>query len=354
MDFDVFSPGVTPQPAPRSLAVRSIRRAVQEIRAGVPLVLEGADLVLLSAETATPATLAEFLSLAGSAAPLLLLSPSRAAAIMGGAAPAGQVAALRVPASALNATSIGALADPTRGGVCAVLCAPAPAQSSAALLLAKLARLLPAVLALPLHGAAPGLLHVAARDLVAHHAAPFESLTRTADAAVPLAEAEDARLVAFRPEDGGAEHLAILIGRPEARAAPLVRIHSECFTGDLLGSLRCDCGPQLRQAMRCMAQEGAGVLLYMAQEGRGIGLDTLDANKALGFAADERSFGAAAVMLKALGVNRVRLLTNNPDKLAGLEASGIEVVGRVSLSIAANGVNDSYLETKARRFGHML
>jgi GTP cyclohydrolase II len=368
MDFDVFSPGVTPQPAPRSLAVRSIRRAVQEIRAGVPLVLEGADLVLLSAETATPATLAEFLSLAGSAAPLLLLSPSRAAAIMGGAAPAGQVAALRVPASALNATSIGALADPTRGGDCAVMWAPAPAQSSAALLLAKLARLLPAVLALPLHGAAPGLLHVAARDLVAHHAAPFESLTRTADAAVPLAEAEDARLVAFRPEDGGAEHLAILIGRPEARAAPLVRIHSECFTGDLLGSLRCDCGPQLRQAMRCMAQEGAGVLLYMAQEGRGIGLvnklrayalqdaglDTLDANKALGFAADERSFGAAAVMLKALGVNRVRLLTNNPDKLAGLEASGIEVVGRVSLSIAANGVNDSYLETKARRFGHML
>jgi GTP cyclohydrolase II len=273
-----------------------------------------------------------------------------------------------MPAAALTVANIGALADPTRGGAHPVSWAAAPAHAAAALLLAKQARLLPAVLAAPLRAAAPGLLHVTARDLVAHHAAPFETLTRTAEAFVPLTEAEDARLVAFRPEDGGAEHLAILIGRPEDHAAPLVRIHSECFTGDLLGSLRCDCGPQLRQAMRCMAQEGAGVLLYMAQEGRGIGLvnklrayalqdaglDTLDANKALGFAADERSFGAAAVMLTALGVTRVRLLTNNPDKLAGLEASGIEVVGRVSLSIAANGVNDSYLETKARRFGHML
>jgi GTP cyclohydrolase II len=214
----------------------------------------------------------------------------------------------------------------------------------------------------------PGLLHVAAADVMAHHAAPFETLIRAAEAVVPLAEAEDTRLVAFRPQDGSAEHLAILIGRPEERAAPLVRLHSECFTGDLLNSLRCDCGAQLHQALRQMQAEGAGVLLYMAQEGRGIGLvnklrayalqdaglDTLDANRALGFAADERNFGAAAVMLKALGIARIRLLTNNPDKMAGLEASGIGIAGRVSLSIAANGVNDAYLETKARRFGHLL
>jgi GTP cyclohydrolase II len=148
----------------------------------------------------------------------------------------------------------------------------------------------------------------------------------------------------------------------------LVRIHSECFTGDILGSLRCDCGPQLHQAMRRMAAEGAGVLLYMAQEGRGIGLanklrayalqdtglDTLDANRALGWGADERSFAPAAAMLNQLGITRIRLLTNNPEKLAQLAAHGIEVTARVRHAIAANGVNDAYLETKARRFGHML
>jgi len=189
---------------------------------------------------------------------------------------------------------------------------------------------------------------------------------------VPLESAEDARIVAFRPQDGGVEHLAVLIGRPEWAAgrgeAPLVRVHSECLTGDILGSRRCDCGPQLHQAIRRMAAEGAGVLLYMAQEGRGIGLvnklrayrlqdgglDTLDANRALGFGADERSFAAAATMLRALGINRIRLLTNNPDKLASLAEHGIEIAGRVSHAIAANGVNDLYLETKARRFGHIL
>jgi GTP cyclohydrolase II len=150
--------------------------------------------------------------------------------------------------------------------------------------------------------------------------------------------------------------------------APLVRVHSECFTGDLLGSLRCDCGPQLHQAIRRMEAEGSGVLLYMAQEGRGIGLanklrayalqdrglDTLDANRALGWGADERSFAAAAAMLQDLGITRIRLLTNNPDKVGALEAAGITIAGRLRHAIAANGVNDSYLETKARRFGHLL
>jgi GTP cyclohydrolase II len=198
--------------------------------------------------------------------------------------------------------------------------------------------------------------------------AGMERLLPVAEAAVPLEQAPDARIVAFRPADGGIEHLAILVGRPEQAEAPLVRLHSECLTGDLLGSLRCDCGPQLRQALARMAAEGAGVLLYMAQEGRGIGLvnklraytlqdrglDTLDANRALGFDADERSFLAAATMLEALGIARLRLLTNNPEKLAGLEACGVQVVGRVSHAIAPNGVNDAYLRTKASRFGHLL
>jgi GTP cyclohydrolase II len=146
-------------------------------------------------------------------------------------------------------------------------------------------------------------------------------------------------------------------------------VHSECFTGDLLGSLRCDCGPQLRGAIRRMAEDPAGgVLLYLAQEGRGIGLvnklraytlqdaglDTLDANRALGYGADERNFWVAATMLRALGIPSVRLLTNNPDKIAGLVASGIEVQGRERHVFDPNGVNDQYLATKARRFGHLL
>ena len=147
-----------------------------------------------------------------------------------------------------------------------------------------------------------------------------------------------------------------------------MRVHSECFTGDLLGSLRCDCGPQLRGALHRMAADGGGVLLYLAQEGRGIGLvnklrayamqdtglDTLDANRALGWGADERNFLVAATMLEQLGIPRVRLLTNNPDKVASLVACGVDVVSRERHVFAPNGVNDGYLATKAARFGHML
>jgi GTP cyclohydrolase II len=213
-----------------------------------------------------------------------------------------------------------------------------------------------------------GLTSVSAEDVHAYREDSIASLIRVAEASLPLAEAQNARLVAFRPADGGVEHVALLIGEPEKAEAPLVRIHSECFTGDLLGSLRCDCGPQLHQAIQRMEAEGSGVLLYMAQEGRGIGLvnklrayalqdrglDTLDANRALGWDADERNFAAAALMLRDLGITRVRLLTNNPDKVAALQAAGIDVAGRLRHAIAANGVNDSYLETKARRFGHLL
>jgi GTP cyclohydrolase II len=147
-----------------------------------------------------------------------------------------------------------------------------------------------------------------------------------------------------------------------------VRIHSECFTGDLLGSMRCDCGEQLRGSIARIAADGAGVLLYLAQEGRGIGLvnklraytlqdrglDTMDANRVLGWGADERNFLVGANMLLTLGIAKVRLLTNNPDKIAGLAACGVEVVGREAHAFAANEVNDAYLATKAVRFGHLL
>jgi GTP cyclohydrolase II len=184
---------------------------------------------------------------------------------------------------------------------------------------------------------------------------------------VPLAKAEDARLVAFRPGDGGTEHLAILIGKPDPANA-LVRLHSECFTGDLLASLRCDCGDQLRGAIAAIAASGGGVLLYLAQEGRGIGLinklrayqlqdagfDTIDANEQLGFDADERVYLPAAEMLRQLGFTTVRLLTNNPDKVAALQRYGIAVAERVPHAFPSNAHNERYLNTKATRGGHFL
>ncbi len=353
---------------------RQVRRAIQDARAGLPVIIRGAaSLVVLPAETANEAGLAAFAG-AATGPGMILLSPLRAASVLqqpvAVSQQPGAVAALRLPAQGLTPACLLGLADPTAPQDGAALAETTPPPlAAAAILLAKMAKLLPAMLVAAASGDAPAsLLAVAGDDVLAYPAIADASLVRVAEAVVPVAEAADARLVAFRPADGGLEHYALLIGRPEEAAAPLVRIHSECFTGDVLGSLRCDCGPQLHQAMRRMTAEGAGVLLYMAQEGRGIGLvnklrayalqdrglDTLDANRALGWAADERSFAPAATMLSALGVTRIRLLTNNPDKMAQLAAHGIEVTARVSHAIAANGVNDAYLETKARRFGHML
>jgi GTP cyclohydrolase II len=171
---------------------------------------------------------------------------------------------------------------------------------------------------------------------------------------VPLADAETARLVAFRPDNGGVEHLAILIGAPDPAAPVLVRLHSGCFTGDLLASLRCDCGDQLRGTIAAIARAGGGVLLYLAQEGRGIafvnklrayqmqdaGFDTLDANEQLGFDADERVYLPAAEMLRQLGFGTIRLLTNNPDKMAALQRYGIRVTERVPHVFPSNDHNE--------------
>jgi GTP cyclohydrolase II len=240
--------------------------------------------------------------------------------------------------------------------------------------LAKLAALLPATLVLPLARAEaalarrrPDIPMVDAAAVLSRRAA-MTGLSRVAEARVPLAEAEDARLIAFRPGDGGTEHLAILIGTPQPATPVLVRLHSECFTGDLLASLRCDCGDQLRGAIATISRTGGGVLLYLAQEGRGIGLvnklraynlqdagfDTVDANEQLGFDADERIYLPAAEMLRQLGVPAVRLLTNNPDKVAALERYGIRVVERVPHVFPSNGHNERYLQTKATRSGHLL
>lgn len=252
--------------------------------------------------------------------------------------------------------------------------ADATAEESAVLELVKLAELLPsAVVAemelgdIPAWLAENHILQVEAEDIAHYRSALVATLRQVSIAQVPLAGAEQVRVAAYRPRYGAVEHLAVIVGEPEKAAAPLVRVHSSCVTGDILGSLRCDCGEQLHEAIARMAAEGAGVLLYMSQEGRGIGIanklrayvlqdagmDTLDANEALGFAADERQFAAAGHILKHLRLNRVRLMSNNPLKVEALQQQGVEVEGRVALRVAANPHNARYLSTKDERFGHL-
>ncbi|MGI4731918.1 MAG: GTP cyclohydrolase II [Janthinobacterium lividum] len=192
-------------------------------------------------------------------------------------------------------------------------------------------------------------------------------MTIAARARLPVAGAEHAEIVAFRTPEQPGEHVALLIGAPDG-GPPLVRLHSECLTGDMLGSLKCDCGPQLTAAIAAIAAAGWGILLYLRQEGRGIGLvnklrayalqdqgfDTVDANTRLGFAVDARDYRVAARMLALLGQHRVRLLTNNPQKVAQLTAAGIDVVVRVPHHLPPNPHNERYLATKRDRTGHQL
>jgi GTP cyclohydrolase II len=380
-------------PDHRVLALRAVHRAASELRRGTPVLITGPDgaLVVAAAETVSARGLTD-LSNAARGPAVLLLAPVRAAAVLqrpvpqalgtpsiGTASEMGAVA-LRLPPALLDPAALRSLADPTAERLLPEQPerTAVPAHALTAIALAKLARLLPALVVAPATetaGAWLDLLSVPAADVLAYPVDAPATLTRVAEARVPLEDAPEARIVAFRAADGGIEHLAILVDSvapqpgPGGGAVPLVRIHSECFTGDLLGSLRCDCGPQLRGAIQRMAADPAGgVLVYLAQEGRGIGLvnklraytlqdqglDTLDANRALGYGADERNFWVAAEMLRALDVTRVRLLTNNPDKLAGLAACGIAVEQREAHQFEGNGVNDGYLETKARRFGHLL
>jgi GTP cyclohydrolase II len=238
----------------------------------------------------------------------------------------------------------------------------------AALTLAKEARLLPAVLLRP--PASPEeTLGLTALDL-ATDAAPAEgaALRPVISARLPMALAGAGRLHVFRPDDGGEEHYAIEVGAPDRARPVLARLHSACFTGDLLGSLKCDCGPQLHAALAAMGAEGAGVLLYLNQEGRGIGLankmrayalqdqgfDTVEANHRLGFEDDERDLRIGAALLRRMGFSAVRLMTNNPAKIAMMAAQGIRVTERVPLAVGRTAENAGYLATKAVKSGHLL
>ena len=244
---------------------------------------------------------------------------------------------------------------------------PAAAVAArAALALAKAARLLPAALLVAAEAPA-GVTRLDPVTALAQLEAEAV-LSPVAVASLPLSAAAEARLHVFRPDDGGEEHYAIEIGDPARDAPVLARLHSACFTGDVLGSLKCDCGPQLNAALAAMGQAGAGVLLYLNQEGRGIGLankmraydlqnqgfDTVDANLELGLPVDLRDYGIGAQILVDLGLSSIRILTNNPKKIRGLEGYGLSVTEQVPIVHAPNPHNEAYLATKRDRMGHSI
>ncbi|TVR98360.1 MAG: GTP cyclohydrolase II RibA [Wenzhouxiangellaceae bacterium] len=256
---------------------------------------------------------------------------------------------------------------------------PAGAAERGALALMRRALLVPAALTVRVDnsrlerlGAAVSqgqILRVEAADALRCFELSGGLVRRVSEADIPLAEAAHTRFILFREPDGLREHIAICIGQRDAwsDAVPL-RLHSACLTGDLFGSLRCDCGEQLRNGVATIERLGGGVLLYLAQEGRGIGLanklraytlqdqghDTVDADQVLGFGEDERRYGVAVDMLAELNISRVRLLTNNPTKMKALADGGIEVVSREGLYGQVTEQNRRYLSAKANRSGHLL
>jgi GTP cyclohydrolase II len=359
-------------------ALRAVERGVDDLRRGYPVMVGAgaAWLGVLPLDLASADTLARFEAALGQPAGLLL-SGRRAATLKltNARAAAGQpsVRVHRRPDLALEAWL--AIADPLEDLAYPLSGPHRPdplgdhqAAGNAAIDLLKLARLMPAGLVAPISSVPPGWTQITSDAIRRYPTWQAEALRMVARARVPLLAASAAEVVAFRAGDGGLEHLAIVIGDPPRDQPVLTRLHSECFTGDLLGSLKCDCGPQLRGALDAIGQAGAGVLLYLAQEGRGIGLinklrayalqdqgfDTVDANTRLGFEIDERVFAPAVRMLALLGFGSVRLMTNNPDKVAALQAAGLRVVERVAHQFPANAHNELYLATKRTRTGHLL
>jgi GTP cyclohydrolase II len=348
-----------------------LARARADLRMGVPIVLEGGALVL-AAETLDAVRLADLRTLGGEA---VLAVTVRRAQTLKARAYDGDVARIVLPPDAtLNwVRSVADPADdlrvPMKGPLQTTRDGSADVHR-AAIALVKAARLLPAVVMLALDDAA-GFATQHNLTLVPVEAAldtGLSPLSPIISARLPLDVSEAGRLHIFRPDDGAEEHYAVEIGQPDRSQPVLSRLHSACFTGDLLGSLKCDCGPQLRGALGQMGAQGEGVLLYLNQEGRGIGLankmrayslqdqgfDTVEANHRLGFEDDERDFRIGAEILKRMGFASVRLLTNNPAKVERMNACGIAVTERVPLQVGENAHNHAYLATKAAKSGHLL
>jgi len=360
--MDVPMP-LAPRPADRRARARA------DLRMGVPVLLREGGTALLAAAVET-LDRERFAALTQE--PCVLAVTGRRAETLKARAYDRDLARLVVPSDATLAWAQ-AVADPAddlsvpmkgpftsaRGGDAGL--------HRAGLALAKEARLLPAILA---RAPAPGEeADLTVLDMATDGQPASEArYTDVVSARLPMVLAKAGRLHVFRPDTGAEEHYAVEVGRPDRAAPVLARLHSACFTGDLLGSLKCDCGPQLRGALAAMGREGSGVLLYLNQEGRGIGLankmrayalqdqgfDTVEANHRLGFEDDERDFRIGAALLRTLGFSTVRLMTNNPAKIAMMQAQGVTVTERVPLAVGRTEENAAYLDTKAAKSGHLL
>jgi len=346
---------------------RALAQAIDALRHGWPICVDGAP-PLLPVETAsTPETMADTMLISAARAQTLGLANQRAAAVphspvlIEGAEPFSLDLGRLVADPALDLTN--PLTGPFRA-----LPLPDDQWPLTALEIARLAGILPAFLI----GATPAdePVSVSTSDLAAF-ASPG-SLHIAARTRLPTAAAEHAEIAIFRSPADLREHAALIVGRQSADMVPVVRVHSECLTGDVFGSLKCDCGPQLDSALAACAEEAAkggyGVILYLRQEGRGIGLvnklrayqlqemghDTVAANQRLGLPDEARDFPVAGRMLSILGISRIRLLTNNPAKLTALAQQDIDIIERVPLSTGKNPHNARYLATKRDRSGHLL
>jgi len=352
------------------MSARTAARAIDALRRGWPVRVQAADgvLRLMAVEGADAVTLAGF---DPGAEADILISAARAQTLklanqLAAADPDMPVLVARAPwidvdvATAISDPVLD-LGSPLKGPFMAKPLA-APSAAKAALRLARLAGILPAYF---VTSDGDVEAEVSAADIDAYDDAVHLAIATRAR--LPVSASEMAEIIAFRSPDEPREHVALVIGRRDS-SPPVVRLHSECLTGDVLGSLKCDCGPQLHQALHQIADSNWGILLYLRQEGRGIGLvnklrayalqdqgfDTVDANVRLGFAIDARDFSVAARMLDLLGVREVRLLTNNPNKVTGLETAGIKVAERLPIILPSNPYNERYLATKRDRTGHQL
>jgi GTP cyclohydrolase II len=362
-------------------AIERMLRLKGDLRLGLPVVLtgDGVAALVVPVETLGAQRFAALMSglMSGKSAATLVLTRNRAAALNLADLPDTDVVAVTMPQHA-DIAWLGMMADPGARAVCTPDDAPVQVRAGqlihhAGIALVKSAHLLPAVLVLPV---TDGLAEAVRLGLsIMDAGAVLSEMARSpvqhpvANARLPMNVHENGRVHVYRPDDGGIEHYAIEIGTPDKTQGPvLVRLHSACFTGDVLGSLKCDCGPQLHAATAAMAEAGGGILLYLNQEGRGIGLankmrayalqdqglDTVEANHHLGFDDDERDFRIGAALLSRLGLVSVRLMTNNPNKVAMLQAQGITVVDRVPLQVGKTAQNARYLATKAAKSGHLL
>lgn len=355
--------------ADRDDPVLSVDRAIAECRGGRPvLVTGGGSLLVLPVETLAPEDLAAIEPLAAGRARLVLGAPRlERLGLERPGATERRPGSLAFPV--LDAARIERLAIARDARLDAPV-APLTDADAAGLELIRLASLLPAFVAIPLDPAQPAgrLARVSAADIRAYRGREAADIHIVTRAPMPLEDAPDSEIVVFRGGEGLRDHAAIIVGRPDLSQPVVVRMHSACLTGDVFGSLKCDCGDQLRSTARYMAEHGGGVILYLDQEGRGNGLsnkirayrlqadgfDTYDADEILGFGRDQRGFDFAARMLTALGVKRVRLMTNNPLKIAALEAAGVELVSSERILGRLTRENVGYLAAKRDRAGHRI